>query len=220
MDSARHSEDIWAHLARLHPRLCPRQVLGIRIGQYAGELLGVALPCSNKQLLAFVETDGCFADGVSVATGCWLGHRTLCHVDYGKVAASFVDLRTDRAVRVWPDPRARMLADRAVPGAASRWHAQLEAYRTLPAVELLRTSDVVLTKVVAAAVGRPGERAACATCGEEILNQRHVFREGAILCRSCGGAPYLTYTRGEASDCGVLPEEANAPRELARAVSR
>jgi formylmethanofuran dehydrogenase subunit E len=195
-------EDIWGQLARLHPRLCPRQVLGVRIGQYAGELLGLALPRSDKQLLAFVETDGCFADGVSAATGCWLGHRTLRLVDHGKVAASFVDLRTNRAVRIWPNPRARMLADRRVPGAASRWHAQLEGYRTIPAEELLRAGEVVLAMPMAAVVGRPGERTACATCGEEILNQRHVIRDGAMLCRSCGGAPYLTYTGAEVRQCG------------------
>ena len=202
MDTDARLEDIWTQLARLHPRLCPRQVLGIRIGQYAGELLGLALPRSDKRILAFVETDGCFADGVSVATGCWLGHRTLRLVDHGKVAASFVDLRTDRAVRVWPDPRARMLADLRCPGAASRWHAQLEGYRTIPAQELLRAGEVVLTRAMAAVVGRAGERTACTRCGEEILNQRHVVRDGAMLCRSCGGAPYLTYTRAQVRQCG------------------
>ena len=43
MDTDARLEDIWTQLARLHPRLCPRQVLGVRIGQYAGELLGLAL---------------------------------------------------------------------------------------------------------------------------------------------------------------------------------
>ena len=94
-------------LARLHPRVCPRQILGARIGQRAGELLDLALPRSDKFVVTIVEMDGCFADGVSVATGCWFGRRTLRFVDYGKVAATFVDLRTCRAVRIWARPSAR-----------------------------------------------------------------------------------------------------------------
>ena len=56
------------------------------------------LPQTDKRLYTFVETDGCFADGVMVATGCSLGHRTLRLIDYGKVAATFVDTR-ERAKR-------------------------------------------------------------------------------------------------------------------------
>src|SRR5918911_1243912 len=112
MDTDGPPEDVWGQLARLHPRLCPRQVLGVRIGQYAGELLGLALPRSDKQLLAFVEMDGCFADGVSVATGCWLGRRTLRLVDHGKVAATVVDTALMRAIRiaVHPDARCRAIS--------------------------------------------------------------------------------------------------------------
>jgi formylmethanofuran dehydrogenase subunit E len=60
-------------------------VLGVRIGLAAGEALDLDLPRADKRLLMLVETDGCFADGVSVATGCWLGRRTLRLVDYGRV---------------------------------------------------------------------------------------------------------------------------------------
>lgn len=102
----------WAELARLHPRLCPRQVLGVRIGQHAGTLLSLSLPRSDKRVLAIVETDGCFADGVSVAAGCWLGHPTLRLVDYGKVAATFIDLECSRAIRIWRHAQARALAER------------------------------------------------------------------------------------------------------------
>src|SRR5688572_20541649 len=94
----------------LHNHLCPRQILGIRMGIYAAERLGLELPQTEKRLFTFVETDGCFADGVAVSTGCWLGHRTMRLMDYGKVAATFVDTQTDRAVRIWPHPTARQQA--------------------------------------------------------------------------------------------------------------
>src|SRR5215470_6084497 len=91
-----------AELSKLHQRLCPRQILAIRIGRYAGELLGLDVPRTDKRMIAIAEVDGCFADGVSVASGCWLGRRTLRAVDHGKVAATFLDVRDGRTIRLWP----------------------------------------------------------------------------------------------------------------------
>lgn len=173
--------------ARRHGHLCPRQVLGVRMGLYAGEWLGLALPQTDKRLFTFVETDGCFADGISVATGCRLGRRTLRLWDQGKVAATFVDTVTGGAVRIAPHPAARTRAVAALPEAPSHWHAQLTAYATLPAADLLCAHGVTLTVDLAALISRPGLRVGCASCGEEVLNAREVVREGLVLCRRCAG---------------------------------
>jgi len=66
-----------AATAARHSHLCPRQALGVRIGLAGAAALGLDLPRRNKRLLAILETDGCFADGIEVATGCTVGHRTL-----------------------------------------------------------------------------------------------------------------------------------------------
>jgi formylmethanofuran dehydrogenase subunit E len=176
--------------AALHKHLCPRQVLGARIGMYAAELLNLELPQTNKRLIAFVETDGCFADGISVATGCWLGRRTLRLVDYGKVAATFVDTRTAQAIRIWPDPLARSRAADYASAERSRWHMYLAAYQVMPTAELLRAEAVDLRLDLAALVSRPGVRVSCSACDEEIINEREVVIEGEILCRSCAGERY------------------------------
>lgn len=182
-------------LHRLHDHVCPRQVLGLRMGELAGELLGVALPQGDKCLFAFVETDGCFADGVMVATGCSLGHRTMRLQDYGKVAVTVVDTRTDPccAVRIWPHPLARQRAASDVSGAQSRWHAQFAAYQAMPVDELLCARPVELTTSMQTLVSRPGVRVTCAACGEEIVNEREVVRDGMILCRSCAGQSYYRF---------------------------
>src|SRR5690606_22476833 len=122
--------------AALHSHLCPRQVLGARIGLYAGALLRLELPQEDKRLYTFVETDGCFADGVSVATGCWLGRRTLRLVDYGKVAATFIDTDTGDALRIHPSADSRALAARYAPNGIGRWYAYLEGYQHMPTDEL------------------------------------------------------------------------------------
>jgi formylmethanofuran dehydrogenase subunit E len=174
----------------LHKHLCPRQVLGARIGMYAAELLGLELPQTDKRLFAFVETDGCFADGISVATGCWFGRRTLRLMDYGKVAATLVDTRTGQAIRIWPNPHARACAAAYAPDERSRWHTYLAAYQVMPTEELLCMEEVALTVDLAAIISRAGVRVNCTSCGEEIINEREVTLGGQTLCRSCAGERY------------------------------
>lgn len=174
-----------------HKHLCPRQVLGVRMGMYAAELLGIDLPQQDKRVLTFVETDGCFADGISAATGCTLGHRTLRHIDHGKSAAVFVDTKTELAVRIHPSSEARKLATCSLPDAKSRWHAQLEAYQILPSSDLFVAQEVLLNLSIGDLISRPGIRVHCSVCGEEIINEREVIRDGQPLCRSCAGETYF-----------------------------
>lgn len=157
---------------------------------YAAELFGLELPQTNKRLFAFVETDGCFADGVSVATGCWLGRRTLRLMDYGKVAATLVDTTTCRAVRIWPSQKARALAGGYAPEASDRWHQQLEGYQVMPTREMLCASEVALTVSLDAIISRPGVRVICDRCGEEILNEREVVLPAGTFCTSCANGGY------------------------------
>jgi len=183
-------EEFLGQTAELHKHLCPRQVLGVRSGMLAAELLGIELPQSDKRLFTFVETDGCFADGVSVATGCWLGHRTLRMVDYGKVAATFVDTATSRAYRIWPSPNSRSLALRYAPDAPNRWRAQLQGYQLAPTSELLIAREVTLTLSLSSIISKPGQRVTCDGCGEDILNEREITNEGRTLCLPCSGESY------------------------------
>lgn len=176
--------------ATRHKRLCPRQVLGVRMGMLAAEMFSMDLPQTGKRLLAFVETDGCFSDGVSAATGCSMGHRTMRLVDYGKVAVTFVDTQTGRAIRIAPSPDARIHAGEYAPHASSRWHSQLEGYQKMPNEELLIAREVSIMLDLAAIVGKPGMRILCTGCGEEVLNQRVVMQNGRPMCRSCAGDRY------------------------------
>lgn len=180
-----------------HHHLCPRQVLGVRIGVYAARLLQLDLPQKDKRLFTFVETDGCFVSGVSAATGCTIGHRTLRVMDFGKAAATFVDTKTNHAVRITPSAQARQLAGEYMPEAKSHWHAQLEAYQIMPDSELLAVQNVVLTVSLEEVLSRPGIRVNCDVCGEEVINEREVRFGDQILCKSCVGDGYYQ---------GLMPE--------------
>lgn len=176
--------------AALHYHICPRQVLGVRMGMLAADLLGLELPQTDKRVLAVVETDGCFSDGVAVSVNCWVGRRTLRVEDYGKVAATFIDTQTGTAWRISPHPQARGRAAHYAPAAANHWEAMLLGYQTMPAHDLLIAQQVILRNPVAEWVSVPGRRAVCARCGEEILNEREVVQGGTVLCRSCAGGGY------------------------------
>lgn len=180
--------------ATRHAHLCPRQVLGARIGLAGAAALGLDAPRRDKRLLVILETDGCFADGVEVATGCMAGHRTLRIEDYGKIAATFVDVQTEDALRVTPRLDVRQRAYAYAPDEPRHYFAQLSAYQVMPDEELLTIQPVQLAQPVAAIVSRPGVRVNCASCGEEIINEREVIADGQALCRSCAHGGYYAST--------------------------
>lgn len=173
-----------------HQHLCPRQILGARIGLAGAAALGLTLPRTDKRLLVILETDGCFADGVEVATGCTVGHRTLRVADYGKTAATFIDVNTEQAVRVLPQLDVRERAYAYAPGEPRHYFAQLQAYQTMPDAELLTLQAINLTTPAAVLVSRPGIRVNCTQCGEEIINEREVVVNGQPYCRACVGQGY------------------------------
>lgn len=183
-------EDLLVASASMHARLCPRQVLGVRMSLLAGQLLDLTLPQRDKRLLTIVETDGCAADGVAVGSGCWVGRRTLRIEDFGKVAATYVDTLVGTAVRIWPHPRARERAAAYAPEATNRWQAQLIGYQRMPDPLLLCWRPVALHMPIESLVGQPGLRVECSCCGEEIMNQREVWRDGRPVCRGCAGRAY------------------------------
>ncbi len=186
--------------AERHRHLCPRQVLGARIGLAGAAALRLEVPRRDKRLLILVETDGCFADGIEAATGCSMGHRTLRLEDYGKIAATFVDVRSGRAVRVAPRLDVRERAWKYAPEETRRYFAQLKGYQRMPEEELLVVQPVTLATPVEAIVSRPGVRVNCDCCGEEIINEREIRVDGQVLCRACVGPAYYVPVDPEPSD--------------------
>ena len=175
-----------------HKHLCPRQVLGARCAIAAAEILELEVPRTDKRLLVIVETDGCFVDGVEAAAGVSVGGRTLRVEDYGKIGATFVDVKTERALRVAPQVDVRARARDYAPEQKRRYFAMLHGYQRMPDNELLSFEWVNLSKPVAAIVSRAGARAKCEQCAEEIINEREVKVDGRSLCRTCAGEGYYT----------------------------
>ncbi|MEM7128213.1 MAG: FmdE family protein [Chloroflexota bacterium] len=185
-------ESLLAESSARHSHLCPRQVLGVRIGLAGAAALQMGVPRKDKRLLVLVECDGCFADGVEVATGATMGHRTLRLEDVGKIAATFINVKTEEAVRVAPQIDVRERAWSYAPEEKRRYFAMLSGYQRMPDDELLTIQPVQLTTPVKTIVSRPGVRVDCERCGEEIVNEREVMVEGQTLCQICAGNGYYT----------------------------
>ncbi|MBK8137204.1 MAG: TraR/DksA C4-type zinc finger protein [Anaerolineae bacterium] len=197
LDTAEVLKLLLQKTAARHNHLCPRQVLGVRMGMLAGQLLELRLPQAEKRLLTLVETDGCFADGVAVATGCEIGHRTLRLIDFGKVAATFIDTQTHHSIRIAPHNESRRRAERYNDGTLSNWRAYLNAYQVMPDEELFTVERVNVQFSIDALVSEPGYRVNCGQCGEEIINHREILIDGHPLCRACAGQAYYSLCQEE-----------------------
>lgn len=176
--------------ARDHSHICPRQILGVRMGLLGMRALGFEQPTSKKRLLVISETDGCFADGLSAATGCTVGHRTLRVEDFGKTAAVFVDTVTGQAVRLAPVLDIRQQAYDYARSEPRHYFAQIQAYQIMPDKVMFSVQAVALNTPIAEIVSRPGVRVNCDACGEEIINEREIKNGEFTLCQACARGAY------------------------------
>jgi formylmethanofuran dehydrogenase subunit E len=189
-----------AQAGRQHGHLCPGQVLGVRMGILGCERLGIFDPKSSKRLIVFVEIDRCGADAVQTVTGCTVGKRTLKLMDYGKLAATFLDTETGRAVRVCARENAREAALRFAPEERDPHRAQIRAYKALPDDELFTVEEVRVALSEADLPGRPRRRVTCELCGEGVNDGREVSTGGRTLCRACADSPYYTLAEKAATE--------------------
>lgn len=174
--------------AAAHGHLCAGQILGLRLAIYGMRLLGVADPtgADRKRLITYVEIDRCATDAIGVVTGCRLGKRALKLVDYGKMAATFCDLRDDRAVRVVALESSRERARECYPEIAEKNQQQMHAYRELPDSDLFAHAWVRVEIPPEDLPGYKAPRVVCAICGEAVSFRRQVGQ----LCRACAGKRY------------------------------
>jgi formylmethanofuran dehydrogenase subunit E len=174
-----------------HGHLCAGQVLGVRMAMLGLEKLGIDDPDGKdrKRLVTFVEIDRCATDAVAVVTGCRLGKRALKFRDFGKMAATFVDLNLGRAVRIVAKESSKALARQMHPE-LDKDEQQMLAYREMADDDLLTAQWVKVELPPEEFPGYKGERIVCAACGEGISFGREIRSNGKVQCRSCAGEKY------------------------------
>ncbi len=182
---------------KAHGHLCAGQVLGVRLAMLGLEKLGIEDPRGKdrKRLVTFVEIDRCATDAIAVVTGCRLGKRALKFRDWGKMAATFVDLgikdvSTGKAIRIAAKESSKALARTMHPEIESKNQQQMLSYREMAEDDLFTKQWVKVELPAEEFPGYKGERIVCAECGEGINFRREVQREGRVLCRACAGERY------------------------------
>jgi formylmethanofuran dehydrogenase subunit E len=152
----------------------------------------------RKRPVVFVEIDRCATDAISVVTGARVGKRALKLRDWGKMAATFIDLDAKLApdeykgIRIVALEGSKQRARELFPELEKN-EAQMRAYRELPDHELFSEQWVRVPLSPSEFPGYKGERLACARCGEGINFDRFVEREDERLCIACANPSSLYY---------------------------
>ena len=176
---------------RAHGHLCAGQVLGVRMAMLGLKRLGIDDPIGErKRLVTFVEIDRCATDAVAVVTGCRLGKRALKFRDWGKVAATFVDVKNHRAVRIVARESSKLMAHSLFHEILDKNQQQMAAYRQMTDAKLFDEMWVEVELPPEEFPGYTGQKATCEQCGEGINFKREVLRDGRRLCRACAGEAY------------------------------
>jgi formylmethanofuran dehydrogenase subunit E len=166
-------------------------ILGIRMALLGLRELGIDdADKAHDDLVVVVETDRCLPDAVELVSGCRLGNRRLKLRDMGKMAATWVDLKANRAVRVAAREDVNQRAMEMYP-ALDKNDALEKIYCQLPDDDLFTRRDVRIDLAPEDIPGYQAPRVLCAACGEGIGFGRQVVDGDRVLCRSCAGQGYL-----------------------------
>jgi formylmethanofuran dehydrogenase subunit E len=185
-------DELLAMAETAHGHLCAGQILGVRMAMLGCHRLGVEEPRGRdrKRLVTFVEIDRCATDAIGVVTGCRLGKRALKFRDWGKMAATFIDLAPKdltqaRAIRIAARESSKELARTLHPEIDNKNQQQMLAYREMPDADLFTEEWVRVALPPKEFPGYKSGRLACAQCGEGINYDRFVERDGQRLCLAC-----------------------------------
>jgi len=191
-------ESLLKSSAAAHGHLCPGQVVGVRMAMLGCRLIGLNDPTRHdqiKKLIVYVEMDRCTADAVAHVTGVKLGRRSLKFMDYGIMAATFVNLETGKAFRVLSTEEARSLSAAYAPEVADIYPQQLEAYQRMPDSVLFRVQQVEVSISEFDLPGPTRSKVACSKCGQVVRDHREVAKDGHVLCQYCAGDAYFSDAR-------------------------
>lgn len=162
-----------------HGHVCTGIVFGVRIARLGLSHLGIDDPSQNRDFMVFVEADRCLSDAVQSVTGCSLGRRRLKWYDYGKMAATFVDMNSKEGVRIIT--AAPQMDDGGDPIGFWDQYSDQQLFKVEPVTVDLKPEDLP---------GRPLRSIICEGCGEKVNDGRELQVDGRALCHACALGAY------------------------------
>ena len=191
-------EELLAASAAAHGHLCPEQVVGVRMAILGCRLIGLDDPTRHDQIkkfIVFVEMDRCTGDAVAHVTRAKLGRRSLKFVDYGIMAATFINLESVETFRVICTEEARDLAYQYALEISEKYQQQLLAYKRMPDSVLFRVQQVEVALSEFDLPGPTSHKVSCTRCGQTVRDHREVVVNGENLCRPCAYGGYYNNAR-------------------------
>lgn len=179
--------------ANAHGHLCPGQVVGVRMAMLGCRLIDLNEPSKLpeiKKIIVYVEMDRCATDAISFVTGVRLGRRSLKFVDNGIMAATFVNLETQKAFRIASTEESRNLAAKYAPDIPDQRKQQLEAYKKMDIDDLFTIEEVFVDISASDMPGPTRFKSVCEKCGTTVRDKREILKNSKILCRSCAFGAY------------------------------
>jgi formylmethanofuran dehydrogenase subunit E len=188
----------------LHGHFCPGSAMGVKAAARAVKELGVKSK-GMEEIVAILETNNCFADGVQMVTGCSFGNNALIYRDYGKTAFTLAK-RTGEGIRI--AAVFERVAKERTPEAAGLWDkvvvkrsgTEEESKRLndlwkelsfkvleIPDEEVLSIRKV---NIEVPAYARIFSSVNCSVCGESIMEPRARMKDGKPVCLPCSGQAY------------------------------
>lgn len=182
------TDDLLKQHEKTYGNLCPGVLLGLRMAVLGCALVGIEDPrgVDRDKLVVWIEIDRWLADAVEGVTGARLAKRTLKFLDYGKLAATFLNRETGQAVRIAALESSRRLADERHPEIEEKYDRQMRTYREAAEEELFGVTDVEVHVRAKDLPGHPRSRVVCDKCGEGVNDGREISLPDKItLCRPC-----------------------------------
>jgi formylmethanofuran dehydrogenase subunit E len=177
-------QELLEEAKQFHGDLCAGITLGTRMAVLGLTALGIDDPKGQdrKRLIVYVETDRCASDAILSVTGCHPGKRSMKILDYGKMAATFINIETGKAVRVVVKDKDR---DKEYTPEMVDATPHTEAYAMAPAEDLFEIAEVSVDLKPEDLPGKPLRIVTCSSCGERVMDMREVVQDGKTLCRPC-----------------------------------
>jgi len=167
-----------------HGEACAGIKMGSRIAILGLEAIGITDPkgANRKDFMVYVESDRCASDAILAITGCHPGKRTLKVFNYGKMAATFVNLKTGKAVRVSSKNRE---GDVVTTREMIEKNPRGDDYLMVSDEELFDVKEVVVDIPEGELPGKPARIITCGSCGERVMDMRDVNIDGKYYCIPC-----------------------------------